>query len=276
MHAIPAAAAGADRPTGHPFGRRPRALRPGPAALPPAEPPRESPGAQHRGCFICELRESWLAVDPMRRAASARPWPASTRRRVARGQALFRAGDPLRHLHAVTSGQFKTCTCTADGLAQVTGFHVSGELLGLDGVGTGRHASDAIALEDAQVCTIGYDELLHMLGTEPSLQERFWQLMGSQINRDHEVMLWLGSLNAEERVASFVLNLLDRLHMIGFSASALILRMTREEIGSYLGLSLETVSRAFSRFRQLGLLDVKERDLRVLDRGRLLRLSCKP
>src|SRR5690606_20814403 len=120
------------------------------------------------------------------------------------------------------------------------------------------------------------EELLHMLGTEPSLQERFWQLMGNQINRDHEVMLWLGSLKAEERVASFVLSLLDRLHMIGFSASAMVLRMTREEIGSYLGLSLETVSRAFSRFKQLGLLDVKERDLRVLDRNRLLRLSCRP
>ncbi|MEW6706413.1 MAG: helix-turn-helix domain-containing protein [Pseudomonadota bacterium] len=252
-------------------GAIPQPLRPGRPAL----VPHEAFDAMHGDCFICRLRQSWLAADRFR-AGGAQPWLVSGRKTVQRGQLLFRNGDPLRHLYAVHAGQFKSSTTAADGRTQVTGFHVSGELLGLDGIGTGHHAGDAVALEDAQVCVIGYHELLQMLGGSSELQKSFWQLMGSQIARDHQVMLWLGSLKAEERVASFLLNLLDRLHTIGFSSSALVLRMTREEIGSYLGLTLETVSRAFSRFKQLGLLEVKERDIRIVDRNRLLRLSCRP
>ncbi len=259
--------------------RSPRPAEARPRALPPLGPtllPREHFETARHDCFVCQLRQSWLAADPLRAGTRPQLWLVSGRKAVARSQTLFHAGDTLHHLYAVHSGQFKTCTCAPDGRTQVTGFHVGGELLGLDGVGTGQYAADAVALEDAQVCAIGYDELLHMLQGSLPLQERFWQIMSGQIVRDHQVMLWLGSLKAEERVASFLLNLLDRLHGIGFSASALVLRMTREEIGSYLGLSLETVSRAFSRFKQLGLLEVKERDLRVIDRHRLLRLSARP
>ena len=258
-----------------PHPRTPEAPRPAPLRPQrPAIAPREDARPLRHHCFICQLRQSWLAADPFR-STGAQPWLVSGRKMIERGQALFRAGDPLRHLYVVHTGQFKSCTTAADGRTQVTGFHVSGEMLGLDGVGMGSHASDAIALEDAQVCTIAYTELLQMVGSSSSLQEQFWQIMGGQINRDHQVMLWLGSLKAEERVASFLVNLLSRLHAIGFSASALVLRMTREEIGSYLGLSLETVSRSFSHFKQLKLVDVKERDLRVLDHGGLARLACK-
>jgi CRP/FNR family transcriptional regulator len=222
-------------------------------------------------CFICRLRQAWTAGDAFRAAG---PRLASGRKTVERGEFLFQAGDALRSIYSVHTGQFKTCMSSTDGRSQVTGFHVAGELLGLDAIGAGEHACDAVALEDAQVCVLSYSELLQMLSNSPAQQQEFWQTMSQQIVRDHQVMMWLGSLKAEERVASFLMNLLDRLHRLGFSSSALILRMSREEIGSYLGLTLETVSRAFSQFKRLGLLDVKDRDIRVLDRARMERMGC--
>ena len=230
--------------------------------------------AQHGHCFICRLRHAWMANDRYATPSVAQPWLASGRKPVPRGAPLYRAGDPLRNLYGVHTGQFKTCTIAADGRTQVTGFHVEGEVLGLDAIGSGAHASDAIALEDAQVCVLPYDELLRMVMSVPSMQQQFWQLMSQRMVRDHQVMLWLGSLKAEERVASFLINLTERLHDIGYSASAVVLRMSREEIGSYLGVTLETVSRVFSKFRQDGLLEVKERDVRIVDRQRLSEVGC--
>lgn len=230
--------------------------------------------AQHTDCFICKLRRSWLAGDPFRGASGPQPWLVSGRRSVPRGTPLFRAGDPFRNLYSVHAGQFKSSTLTSAGRTQVTGFHVAGELLGLDGIGAEVHSCDAVALEDAQVCVLSYQELSTMVCSTPALQQEFWRIMSDQIVRDHRVMLWLGSLKAEERVASFLLNLTQRLNAIGYSSSALVLRMSRDEIGSYLGLTLETVSRAFSKFRQQGLLEVKDRDIRIVDRERLAGMGC--
>jgi CRP/FNR family transcriptional regulator len=142
---------------------------------------------------------------------------------------------------------------------------MAGELIGLDGIGTDRHTCDAVALEDSQVCVIPY-QLLEDLSRELSdLQRHFHRIMSREIVRDHGVMLLLGSMRAEERLAAFLLNLTQRLRTRGFSAHSLILRMTREEIGSYLGLKLETVSRAFSRFQDEGILQVKQRHIEVLN-----------
>jgi CRP/FNR family transcriptional regulator len=142
---------------------------------------------------------------------------------------------------------------------------MGGELMGLDGIDTGRHAVDAIALEDSQVCVIPYQDL-ETLGREvPSLQKRFHKLMSREIVNDHGVMLHLASMQAEERVAAFLINLTDRLGARGFSASSLVLRMSREEIGSFLGLKLETVSRTFSKFQASGLLFVRQRQIQIID-----------
>ena len=141
----------------------------------------------------------------------------------------------------------------------------SGEVLGLDGIGTDRHTCDAVALEDSQVCIIPYHQLEDLSREITDLQRHFHRIMSREIVRDHGVMLLLGSMRAEERLAAFLLNLTQRLRSRGFSASSLVLRMTREEIGSYLGLKLETVSRAFSKFQDDGVLEVKQRQIRVLD-----------
>jgi CRP/FNR family transcriptional regulator len=149
---------------------------------------------------------------------------------------------------------------------------MAGELLGLDGISQDHHTVDAIALEDSQVCVIPYSQLEELSREFNDLQHQFHKIMSREIVRDHGVMLLLGSMRAEERLAAFLLNLTQRLQARGFSASALILRMTREEIGSYLGLKLETISRTFSKFQDEGLLEVRQRQIAILDQEGLQRL----
>ena len=186
-------------------------------------------------------------------------------RSVHRGAALFRVGDPFEALFAVRSGFFKTRVAGPDRPDQVTGFQMPGELLGLDGVSTDRHCCDAVALEDSQVCVMAYDQLELLSRGRSELQHQFHKIMGDEIVREQSVMLLLGDRRAEERVAAFLLNLAARLRARGLSPSRLVLRMTREEIGSYLGLKLETVSRCFSKLHEDGVLHVRLRQIRVLD-----------
>ena len=216
-------------------------------------------------CSSCNLRELCLPLGMSPEQMERLDAMVATRRSVARGDALFRSGDAFTALFAVRSGFFKTGLSTEDGRDQVTGFQMTGELLGLDGIGTDHHTCDAIALEDSQVCVIPFQQLEALSRELSDLQRHFHKIMSREIVREHGVMLLLGSMRAEERLAAFLLNLTQRLRARGFSASSLVLRMTREEIGSYLGMKLETVSRAFSKFQDDGVLEVKQRHIRVLD-----------
>jgi CRP/FNR family transcriptional regulator len=183
-----------------------------------------------------------------------------TRRRVKRGESLFHAGSDFDSIFAVRSGFFKSSVLLEDGRDQVTGFHMAGEILGMDGIGTESHTADLIALEDSEVCVIPYARL-----EEPDLQRQLHKVMSRELVRDQGVMMLLGTMRAEERLAAFLLNLSQRFLARGFSASEFHLRMTRDEIGSYLGLSLETVSRLFSRFAEDGLIAVQQKHIRILD-----------
>ncbi len=223
-------------------------------------------------CSSCNLRELCLPVGMSNQQLERLDDIVATRRSVPRGESLFHVGDDFTALYAVRTGFFKTCVSSEDGRDQVTGFQMAGELLGLDGIGTDRHTCDAVALEDSQVCVIPFHQLEDLSRELSDLQRHFHKIMSREIVRDHGVMLLLGSMRAEERLAAFLLNLTQRLRTRGFSASSLILRMTREEIGSYLGLKLETVSRAFSRFQDEGILTVKQRQIEVLDPDALQRL----
>ena len=220
-------------------------------------------------CSSCNLRELCLPVGMSNDQLDQLDTMVATRRSVARGDTLFRAGDDFQSLYAVRTGFFKTCVSSEDGRDQVTGFQMAGELLGLDGISTDKHTCDAVALEDSQVCVIPYHQLEDLSREFSDLQRQFHKIMSREIVRDHGVMLLLGSMRAEERLAAFLLNLTQRLRTRGFSASSLVLRMTREEIGSYLGLKLETVSRTFSKFQDEGILEVKQRQIRVLDANAL-------
>ncbi len=194
-------------------------------------------------------------------------------RRVARGAQLFRSGESFRSLFSVRSGFFKTVVVTSDGREQVTGFHLDGDVIGLDGIGTRRHTSDAVALENSEVCVLPFDRLGALAMEVPELHNRLHGIMSREIVREHSVMLMLGSMNAEERVAAFLVDLMERLRARGWSGCETVLRMTRNEIGSYLGLTLETVSRAFSVLAAEGIIRVKLRHIQIIDAERLRRVS---
>jgi len=228
--------------------------------------------APNIACSNCNLRGLCLPLmmqdDELQRLDDL----VETRRHVRRGQALFRTGDRFDAVFAIRSGFFKTRLSSTDGHEQVTGFQMAGEVLGLDGISEETHQCDAVALEDSQVCVIRYDQL-EILGREfGDLQRQFHKVMSRQIVNDHFVMQLLGGRRAEERLAAFLLDLTQRLRSRGFSASSLVLRMTREEIGTYLGLTLETVSRCFSKLQDDGVLLVKRRNITVLDPAALARL----
>jgi len=196
----------------------------------------------------------------------------TTRRTIKRGAALFHNGEKFTSLYAIRSGFFKTSVNTEDGRDQVTGFQMAGEIIGLDGIVNELHTCDAIALEDAEVCVMPFDRIEEISREINSLQRHVHKIMSREIVREHGVMLLLGSMRAEERLAAFLLNLVQRLQARGFSRSELILRMTREEIGSYLGMKLETVSRTFSKFSDDGLVEVKQRHIHICDADALKRI----
>jgi len=185
-------------------------------------------------------------------------------RRVKRGEFLFHAGETFTSLFAIRTGFFKTAVSTQDGRDQVTGFFMSGELVGTDGICLGKYACDAVALEDSEVCELPFDQIDELSEKIPQLYLHVLRLMSREIVRNQTVMLLLGNMRAEERLAAFLINLSQRLKKRGLSANDFILRMSREEIGSYLGLKLETVSRTLSKFKQDGLIDVEHKHIRIL------------
>jgi CRP/FNR family transcriptional regulator len=223
-------------------------------------------------CSSCSLRELCLPVGLSEEEMSKLDSLVFLRRPVKRGDYLFRAGEPFASLYAARTGFFKTKLLLEDGREQVTGFHMAGELMGMDGIGTERHTCDAVALEDSEVCVIPFDRLEGLSREMEALQHHFHKVMSREIVREHGVMMLLGSMRAEERLAAFLLNLSQRLSTRGYSPNEFNLRMTREEIGSYLGLKLETVSRVFSRFQEEGLIAVQQKNIRILDAAGLRKL----
>ncbi len=223
-------------------------------------------------CSSCNLRElclpEALSAEEMLRVENL----VYARRKVKRGETLFHAGDAFHSVYAVRVGFFKTALLHDDGREQVTGFQMPGELLGLDGIGAGLYSSNAVALEDCEVCVLPFG-LIEEIGREiPALQRHLHCVLSREIVRDHGVMMLLGSMRAEERLAAFLLNLSKRSTRRGWSASDFNLRMTREEIGSYLGLKLETVSRLFSKFQDDGLMEVNQKHVRIADIAGLERI----
>jgi len=215
-------------------------------------------------CSNCNLRELCLPLGLSEEELLRLDDLVSTRRRVKRGDHLYRAGQAFDAIYAIRSGFFKTDVLLEDGRDQVTGFQMTGELLGLDGISTEHHTCNAIALEDSEVCAIPFTKLEGLSREIHNLQHHFHKVMSREIVRDHGVMMLLGTMRAEERLAAFLLNLSQRFTARGFSHAEFYLRMTREEIGSYLGLKLETVSRAFSRFQEEGLIAVQQKHIRIL------------
>ena len=223
-------------------------------------------------CSNCNMRNLCMPIELSAEELRRVDELVTRRPIIKRGTTLFRNGEKFTSLYAIRTGFFKTSVTTEDGRDQVTGFQMAGEIMGLDGIVNDHHTCDAIAIEDAEVCVLPFERIEEISREVKALQHHVHKIMSREIVREHGVMLLLGNMRAEERLAAFLLNLVQRLHARGFSQSDLVLRMTREEIGSYLGLTLETVSRTFSKFADDGLIAVNQRHIHIQDSDALKRM----
>jgi CRP/FNR family transcriptional regulator len=194
------------------------------------------------------------------------------RTRVRKRESLYRPGDPFHSVYAIRLGTFKTTLVAEDGREQITGYHMAGEVVGLDGISNNRHACQAVALEDSEVCVVPFNQLDALAHDVPLLRRNLYRFLSNDSCRDQDMMLLLGSRSAEERLVLFLLDLADRYRLRGYSSREFVLRVTREELASYLGLKLETVSRLFSHFQEAGLLQVQGRAVKLLDLAALKKL----
>lgn len=216
-------------------------------------------------CSDCRLRELCLPSGMSDTPRAAIAAAVFAHRRLKQGQALFRAGEPFESVYLVRTGFVKTVVLLEDGREQVTGLYMPGEMLGMDGLASGRHVSDAIALDHTDICVVPYERLETLGRQAREVQRYLHRMFSNEIVREQRMMLLLGSMNAEERVSAFLLNLSERLTARGYSPSQFVLRLTREEIGSLLGMKLETVSRIFSKFQKAGLIAVDGRQVRIIN-----------
>ncbi|HEX7931628.1 MAG TPA: fumarate/nitrate reduction transcriptional regulator Fnr [Paraburkholderia sp.] len=248
-------------------------------ATPPRATGKPADGAPRKGasrnalrCGSCSMRAicmpPGLTADELQQIESL----ICPSRTIKQGETIYRASDAFHSIYAVRAGSFKTVIMHRDGREHVTGFHLAGDSLGLDGVCSGQHNCDAVALEDSKVCIIPFNRLETMCREVKAVQQHVHRMMGGEIVRESSQMMLLGTMSAEQRVATFLLNLSDRLRQRGYSPAEFHLRMTREEIGSYLGIKLETVSRMLSRFQREGLIDARGKNIRILDHDSLMRV----
>lgn len=203
------------------------------------------------------------------------------RRRVLRDEYLYQMDDPFKNLYAIRFGHFKTLQINPSGEQQITGFQMAGELLGMDAISAEKHHCNAVALEDSEVCEIPFHRLEELFGEVPALLHHFHRIMSQEIMREQNVMLLLGNMRAEQRFAAFLVNLSSRYAARGYSATNFQLRMSREDIGNYLGLTIESVSRLLSRFKKLDWLKVDKRDVELLNHSKLKAIAaetddCRP
>ena len=217
------------------------------------------------GCLKCPLL-AWCEPAGLDSAQTDRLDDLTEHRRpVQRGEFLHRAGAALNSLYMIRTGSTKSCIANADGREQITGFSFPGDLIGVEAIDGGKHLCHVIALEDSTVCGIHRGDFESLSCGIPEMQHHFHGVMSHEITRHSAHMLVLGSMRAEERVALFLLYLSTRFAARGYSLTEFVLPMTREEIGSFLGLKLETVSRVFSSFREGQLIAANSKHIEIRD-----------
>lgn len=223
-----------------------------------------------RTCGTCSLSELCLPMGLASSDIQRLEELVTPRGPVHESEHLFRVGDPLRVLYAVRGGFFKSYLVEANGREQVLGFHLPGELIGLDAIWPEKHQCNAVALNTASVCELPYDQITELGRQVPGLQHSMLRLLSKELALSHSLA---GDFSAEERVAGFLLSLSSRMKARGYSESLLTLAMSRRDIANYLRLATETVSRVFSRFEQDGLVSVDRREVTLRDPERLGQLG---
>ena len=225
-------------------------------------------------CMNCSVRELCLPVGVDREGLQQIDALVTDRIHLRKGDSLYRVGDSFAALHAIRVGSCKTIVLSEKGHEQVVGYHMAGDIVGMDGIGTELHGGQAVALEDTEVCVLAFDRLEELARHVVPLQRNLHKVLATEVAREQNLLLVLGSMSAEERLAVFLLNLSQRYRERGYSPSEFVLRMTREEIASYLGLKLETISRQLSRFQAAGLIQVQGRVVKLLDFDALKQLAA--
>ena len=220
-------------------------------------------------CKDCSLQELCLPLGLNEIDIGALDKAIKRRRMLKKGEMLYRFGDPLRALYAIRTGALKTTGLIEDGRAQVTGFYLPGELLGIDAINSDRHPCSAEALESSEVCEIPFPALEDLATKIPGLQHQLLRIMSREIVRDEEMLMMLGRMSAEERLASCLMSFSRRLARLGSEPAEFKLSMSRQDLGDYLGLALETVSRLLSRFHDEDLISVHGRQITLRNINRL-------
>jgi len=194
-------------------------------------------------------------------------------RPLRKGDLLFRQGEPFGSVYAVRSGALKTFSLSSAGEEQITGFHLPSELVGLCGMDGERYPVSAQAQETTSVCEIPFERLDELAAQLPQLRRQLMRVMSREIRDDQQMMLLLAKKNADERIAHFLINLSTRFRARGYSADQFRLTMSRSEMGNFLGLAVETVSRVFTRFQASRLISATGRDIQILDPEQLCAMA---
>ncbi len=216
-------------------------------------------------CESCNLAELCLPRGLNQQELESLEKLVRQTRPLQKGDYLFRGGDPLSSLYAVRSGSIKLFTDSDDGEEQIIGFYLPGEIVGLDGFETNAHSCSAIALETSSLCSFPYADLAHICQNVPALQEQMFRIMGRELSHENRLLLTIAKKNAEERIASFLSSLSARFKTLGFSPLDFHLSMSRQEIGNYLGLTIETVSRILSRLQKNGVIEIDNKRITIVN-----------
>lgn len=236
----------------------------------PSHDLRELPRELRKVCSNCSLRDLCIPMGLDRVDVEKLDSLVAPEGPVRGGEHLYRSGDPFRALYAVRSGYVKTYVIDETGREQVLGFHLPGELVGLDAIYPETHQCNAMALDTISVCKLPFSELSELAGNVPSLQRQMFRMLSRDISSGHAHS---GDFTAEERLAAFLVSMSDRLNARGYSATHFLLAMPRRDIANYLRLATETVSRVFKRFQKEGLIEVDRRDIRLTDQAQLQEMA---
>jgi CRP/FNR family transcriptional regulator len=223
-------------------------------------------------CESCRVRKLCLPVSLDHAQIGLMEEVLKKRNGLKPGEYIYRAGDSFRSLYAIKAGAVKTYGLTTDGKEQITGFHLSGELLGMDAISNNVHNCNAVALEGTEICELPFEDLETLGHRLPTLQHELARVMSREIYEESAMLIMIGKMNAEERVACFLQNLYYRMRQRGGDLDSIRLPMSREDIGNYLGLTLETVSRRLSIMQSQGIVQIDKRTIRFMDMGALARL----
>lgn len=188
-----------------------------------------------------------------------------TKRDINRGQPLLKAGDPFYGIYLVRTGCFKTSVITDSGREQITDLNLTGDPLGLDGISAVSHRFNVIALEDSTVCVVPFHSFEQLCSESETMQRHLYRLLSDSIVREAGLAAILGTMSADQRIATFLLGLSSAFKTRGYSEKRFTLRMSREEIGNYLGMTVETASRVLSKFERNGLLGIRGRQVHLLN-----------